>query len=396
MSRKLLFFDKDYFSFFKKLKEKEGKEIISITDGLLNFDKIEEVDPSSQIVDISSISGLEKLQYNGELVIPKFPESTIFIADIFHKEIFEYQLRYCFNEFIDIDIVEEVETEYKEIKKSKTPKKLSHKKITDLDSNNVNKFLNTFFESLYGHDKFKNDFAELIRNFRVFNKLGEHKILSLFIMGDSGVGKTEVARAIHKSLGGKRKLAKINFGNYSSDNALNSLIGSPRGYIGSEEGEIFIRVKDSDTGLILIDEFEKSNSTLFNYFLDVLENGKMVSSIAEEIDLNGFIIIFTSNISKENYSKRISPELRSRFDYKGFFMPLFSNDKKKFTEFRIQDITNKFKDNYEIDLPDNFIQKILSKIDVDKFQNMRDLNKKIKDTFVSCILEILNSSTDEE
>lgn len=54
----------------------------------------------------------------------------------------------------------------------------------------------------------------------------------------------------------KRKLAKINFGNYSSDNSLNSLIGSPRGYIGSEEGEIFIRVKDSDTGLILIDEFE--------------------------------------------------------------------------------------------------------------------------------------------
>ncbi|EDO25758.1 predicted protein, partial [Nematostella vectensis] len=119
---------------------------------------------------------------------------------------------------------------------------------------------------------------------------------SLFLMGDSGVGKTEVARAIHKSLGGKKKIAKINFGNYSSDNSLNSLIGSPRGYIGSDEGEIFIRVKESDTGLILIDEFEKSNSMLFNYFLDVLESGKMVSSIAEEIDLNGFIIIFTSNI----------------------------------------------------------------------------------------------------
>ena len=64
----------------------------------------------------------------------------------------------------------------------------------------------------------------------------------------------------------EKKLVKINFGNYSSDNSLNSLIGSPRGYIGSEGGELFIRVKDSDIGIILIDEFEKSNSTLLITF----------------------------------------------------------------------------------------------------------------------------------
>ena len=51
-------------------------------------------------------------------------------------------------------------------------------------------------------------------------------------MGDSGVGKTEVARTIHKALKSNKKLAKINFGNYSSQDALNSLIGSPLGYIG--------------------------------------------------------------------------------------------------------------------------------------------------------------------
>ena len=69
----------------------------------------------------------------------------------------------------------------------------------------------------------------------------------------------------------------------------------------------------------LIDEFEKSNAALFNYFLDVLESGKMVSSQAEEIDINGFIIIFTSNIPKEQFASAISPELRSRFDYKCHF-----------------------------------------------------------------------------
>ena len=389
MDRQLLFFDKNYFTFYKKLKSEEGKEIISISKGLHNFDEINELDEYTQIIDISSLVGLEKLQYNAELVIPKYPFGTIFIADKKHKELFEFHLRYLFEHFLDIDVVEDIEIEYNQIEGTVKSNTLKHKKIIDLDSDAINKFTKKFAKQIYGHEKFKDDFAELIRNFGVFNKLGEHKILSLFLMGDSGVGKTEVARAIHKSLGGKKKIAKINFGNYSSDNSLNSLIGSPRGYIGSDEGEIFIRVKESDTGLILIDEFEKSNSMLFNYFLDVLENGKMVSSMAEEIDLNGFIIIFTSNISKENFPKRISPELRSRFDYKGYFMPLFYRDKKKFVEFRIKNIIEKFNINYNVDLPADISSEILSRINVGNFKNMRDLNKNIKDTFVKYVMEIL-------
>lgn len=389
MRTQLLFFDKLYFDFYKKLKSDEGKEIISVTDGLLNFDKIDDVDEYTQIVDISSLVSLDRIQYNAELVLPKFPYDTIFIADKKHKELFEYELRYCFENFIDIDSIEDIDVEYNVVDNTIKAKKLNHKRIIDLNSEEINEFNDSFSNHIYGHEKFKDDFSELIRNFRVFNKLGEHKILSLFLMGDSGVGKTEVARAIHKSLGGKSKLAKINFGNYSSDNALNSLIGSPRGYIGSEAGEIFIKIKDSDIGVILIDEFEKSNSTLFNYFLDVLESGKMVSSMAEEIDLNGFIIIFTSNISKEEFPKRISPELRSRFDYKGYFMPLFHSHKEKFVEFRIKNIIEKFNKNFEFELPENIATDILNRINVGQYKNMRDLNKKIKDTFVKFVMELL-------
>ena len=244
-----------------------------------------------------------------------------------------------------------------------------------------------FKEQLYGHDKFKDDFTELIRNFRVFNKLGEHKILSLFLMGESGVGKTEVARILHKCLGGKKKLAKVNFGNYSSEFSLSSLIGSARGYIGSEDGEIFINVRDTDVGIILIDEFEKSNATLFNYFLDVLESGKIISSLADEIDLNGFIIVFTSNISKEDFPNRISPELRSRFDYKGKFTLLYEEDKQKFVEFRVKSIIRKYNAEFDNKIDENEFEYFLSKIDVDKFNNMRDLNKKIKKTFVDYVSE---------
>lgn len=246
-------------------------------------------------------------------------------------------------------------------------------------------FFSTFDSRLYGHERFKEEFKELVTSFRVFNKLGEHKILSLFLMGDSGVGKTEVARTIHKALGSKTKLAKINFGNYSSHDALNSLIGSPLGYIGSDGGELLKRVNESDVGLILIDEFEKADNAVFNYFLDVLENGKIINSQADEYDANGYIIVFTSNISKENFKTKISPELRSRFDYKGVFNLLTDEDKRKFVHFRVNEIVEKYKKFVSKDIPDKLHDTIVSQIDVSKFSNMRDLNKKIKDTFVACV-----------
>jgi len=121
--------------------------------------------------------------------------------------------------------------------------------------------------------------------------------------------------------------------------------------------------------------------------LDVLENGKMVSSLAHEIDLNGFIIIFTSNISKEDFKQVISPELRSRFDYKGYFSILKTTDKLKYVEFRINSVVRKFNKYYPDALDDNFKYEVLIEVDVNQYKNMRDLNKKIKKIFVEKLMD---------
>ena len=400
--RELLFFERDVFYEYKKQKEDEGYTIASVSNFLKDIDYsyyIANFDYNSQIVDISALaSGYKETQLLGEQIIAKFIRyETIFIADKRFKDDLQYNLRYCFDKFNDIELPTSTIENTNKTNKAIKPK---HKRIIDLNENELEVFLQDFKEKLYGHDKFKDDFTELIRNFRVFNKLGEHKILSLFLMGESGVGKTEVARILHKCLGGKKKLAKVNFGNYSSEFSLSSLIGSARGYIGSEDGEIFINVRDTDVGLILIDEFEKSNDALFNYFLDVLESGKIISSLAEEIDLNGFIIVFTSNISKEDFPNRISPELRSRFDYKGKFTLLYEEDKRKFVEFRVKSIIKKYNTEFENKIAENEYEYFLLKIDVDKFNNMRDLNKKIKKVFVEYVssmteyTEIKNSAID--
>lgn len=385
--KQLLFYNKSQFFNFKKEQISAGHELLSMSQFLSSL-KIEELDDEAEYyVDLSSLAGFIKTNdtqmLHFEQLFDTFGDNVTFICDKIYEKDIRYTLRYVFDDFADIGIEPEeapIEQNDSEPEKSKQVKK-----ITDLDETELEAFFTAFDSRLYGHERFKEEFKEIVESFRVFNKLGEHKILSLFLMGDSGVGKTEVARSIHKALGSKSKLAKVNFGNYSSHDALNSLIGSPLGYIGSDGGELVKRMSESDIGLILIDEFEKADNAVFNYFLDVLENGKIVNSQAEEYDVNGYIIVFTSNISKENFKKKISPELRSRFDYKGMFNLLTDEDKLKFVHFRVNQIVDKYKEFVSADLPDKLHDETVSAIDVTQYKNMRDLNKKIKDTFVEKI-----------
>ena len=346
-------------------------------------DQISNLIPFIDIVDISAVLGIETVTQSFlEQLFASFPFGVVFVADIRHEKEVQEKLRFVIDEIHYIDVGNNSNNKQKESSLKDV------NRIIDLTSDEMDEFLNLFEYKLYGHEKFKDEFRNIVNTFRVFNKIGEHNILSLFLMGESGIGKTEVARTIHQCLGGKRKLAKINFGNYSSKDALNSLIGSPRGYVGSESGELFMKVKESDTGVILIDEFEKGDSVIYNYFLDVLENGKMTSSQGEDIDLNGYIIIFTSNLTPQAFDNFLSPELRSRFNYVGIFQALKNKDKEKFVKRRMSDIIGKYNDKFEKKLPNYSHTLLCKRIDVNEYSNMRDLNQKIREVFVDYIDEV--------
>ena len=346
-------------------------------------DQISNLIPFIDIVDISAVLGIETVTQSFlEQLFASFPFGVEFVADIRHEKEVQEKLRFVIDEIHYIDVGNNSNNKQKESSLKDV------NRIIDFTSDEMDEFLNLFEYKLYGHEKFKDEFRNIVNTFRVFNKIGEHNILSLFLMGESGIGKTEVARTIHQCLGGKRKLAKINFGNYSSKDALNSLIGSPRGYVGSESGELFMKVKESDTGVILIDEFEKGDSVIYNYFLDVLENGKMTSSQGEDIDLNGYIIIFTSNLTPQAFDNFLSPELRSRFNYIGIFQALKNEDKEKFVKRRMSDIIGKYNDKFEKKLPNYSHTLLCSRIDVNEYSNMRDLNQKIREVFVDYIDEV--------
>ena len=220
-------------------------------------------------------------------------------------------------------------------------------RIVDLEKEKFDAFFACFDHNLIGHNYFKDRFKHVAKNFVALNKAKEQKVLSIFLYGESGIGKTEVARLLAGGLKEDTYLAKINFQNYSSQDALNSLIGSPAGYIGCEHGELSDKIEKTKTGILLCDEFDKTTRPVFLFFLELLEEGRFTDSMAREYDLDGYIIVFTSNIrTKAEYEQRIPSELQTRFDLVCEFETPNTNEKRQFLELLLDKAKEKHKEQF--------------------------------------------------
>lgn len=248
--------------------------------------------------------------------------------------------------------------------------------IVDIDQKDFDGVLNYLNQNLFGNDLFKRRLKEELTKYRLFNRMGQQPIFSVLICGASGIGKTEVARLLHQKLAADEPIIKINFGNYSAQDALNSLIGSPRGYIGSNKGELPDKLMRSRSKVILIDEFEKASKSVYNFFLQLLEEGKFTDSLGREYDLNKYIIIFTSNMPKEKVGEYLPPELRSRFSYRCAFWPLSQKEKESYAAFKSEQYLNKIKQECPAINSDLKASDIVD-VDVSQYGNMRDINSEI-------------------
>lgn len=336
--------------------------------------------------DIKSISGATKgimidvSNYYADderaLLYTKYVENLINIIQM--KQI-ESQLFIIINRRYSYNIKDLLLYKLKEIKSLEDTFELdisSNRNIVDLSENHFNDLLKNIKEELVGHSKFKIMLEEELRKFRVFNKLGYQPIFSVFIMGNSGIGKTELARILHRNLSISERFIKINFGNYSDQNALSSLIGSPRGYIGSNKGELSDKLINSKSTIILIDEFEKSNKQVQNFFLQLLEDGVFTDSLGREYNLNKYIIVFTANIPKEKITKSFAPELLSRFNLKYSFSNLNTYEKEEYIQKRLNMIKRDVKNKLDIVI-DNETEKRILNFNYNKYENMRDINSEL-------------------
>ena len=234
--------------------------------------------------------------------------------------------------------------------------------------------------NLIGHDLFKEDFIQKYENFILLERIGVRKIFSVFLIGESGIGKTEFAKILSKSLYPDEELTKINFGNYSTEGVLNSLIGSPLGYVGSDEGgELIRKINSSKSKIILIDEFEKATPAVFNFFYELLEDGKFTDRHGVAHNLNGYTIVFTSNMTTEHYIQYIPAPLRSRFDLLSDFQILNLDEKRLFIQEQANNLVDKLNSikegNYAID--DELTEEIMR---FSEENNLRHIKRLVQDT----------------
>lgn len=356
---------KNRYLFFEAAEEK------GLTFLTLHFDEqlkqdLEEVHNSGVIFDITPyFRDDEKAQSFSliiESIVNKFQEDwpVYFVID----KRYTYTIKDTM--FYLVKGVKPFETELSiEIEKSQS--------LIDLSEEEFEKLTTNLQENLIGNLKFKSRLQEELRKYRVFNKLGYQPIFSALLCGSSGIGKTEVARILHKTLSPGESFIKINFGNYSDQNALSSLIGSPRGYIGSSKGELSEKLNNSKSRVILIDEFEKCDKQVQNFFLQLLEDGIFTDSLGRDYDLDKYIIIFTANLPAEDVSKKLSRELISRFNLKYSLSKLTEEEKKLYVKKRatsiVEDVYTKFGLNIKTET-----ETVIEQIDVANYDNMRDIN----------------------
>jgi ATP-dependent Clp protease ATP-binding subunit ClpC len=140
--------------------------------------------------------------------------------------------------------------------------------------------------------------ARAIRRSRAGLKSANRPAGSFFFLGPTGVGKTEVARALAAFLFASEKaLIRFDMSEFMEKHSVSKLIGSPPGYVGYEEGgQLTERVKRAPYSIILLDEIEKAHPDLFNILLQVFEDGQLTDGLGNTVDFKNTIIIMTSNI----------------------------------------------------------------------------------------------------
>ena len=200
-------------------------------------------------------------------------------------------------------------------------------KIAEEESETLLHLEDELHKRVIGQDDAVTAVAKAVRRARAGLKDPKRPIGSFLFLGPTGVGKTELARALASSLfGDESAMIRLDMSEYMEKHTVSRLVGAPPGYVGYEEGgQLTDAVRRKPYSVILLDEVEKAHADFFNILLQVLDDGRLTDSQGRTVDFRNTVIIMTSNLGAKALHKN-STEL-------GFLAPKkaesHSNDSKK-------------------------------------------------------------------
>ena len=167
-----------------------------------------------------------------------------------------------------------------------------------------------------GQDKAIAAVSDAVRRSRA-GLSNEHRPIGSFLfLGTTGVGKTELAKALAEFLfNDEAMMTRIDMSEYQESHTVSRLIGAPPGYVGYDEGgQLTEAVRRKPYSVILLDEIEKAHPDVFNILLQVLDDGRLTDNKGRTVDFKNTILIMTSNLKEEELRLRMRPEFLNRID----------------------------------------------------------------------------------
>ena len=180
--------------------------------------------------------------------------------------------------------------------------KIPVRKLAMGESEQLMKLEETLHNRVVGQDEAVRAVAKAIRRGRVGLKDPKRPIGSFLFLGPTGVGKTELSKALADAMfGNESALIRVDMSEYMEKHSVSKMIGSPPGYVGFEEGgQLSEKVRRNPYSVILFDEIEKAHPDVFNILLQILDDGVVTDSTGRKIDFKNTVIIMTSNAGAEN------------------------------------------------------------------------------------------------
>ncbi|MBO9606713.1 MAG: ATP-dependent protease ATP-binding subunit ClpC [Paenibacillaceae bacterium] len=178
-------------------------------------------------------------------------------------------------------------------------------KLAEEETERLLKMESILHERVIGQDEAVKAVSRAIRRARAGLKDPKRPMGSFIFLGPTGVGKTELARALAESMfGDENAVIRIDMSEYMEKHSTSRLVGAPPGYVGYEEGgQLTEKVRRKPYSVVLLDEIEKAHPEVFNILLQVLEDGRLTDSKGRTVDFRNTLIIMTSNVGAEMIKK---------------------------------------------------------------------------------------------
>lgn len=180
--------------------------------------------------------------------------------------------------------------------------KIPVRKLEEEESERLRKLELILHERVIGQEEAVSAVAKAIRRGRVGLKDPKRPIGSFLFLGPTGVGKTELSKALAEAMFGKEDaMIRVDMSEYMEKHSVSKLIGSPPGYVGYDEGgQLSEKIRRNPYSVLLFDEIEKAHPDIFNILLQVLDDGHITDSQGRKIDFKNTVIIMTSNAGAAN------------------------------------------------------------------------------------------------